>query len=282
MMCTTPREPTSGELPGELPGAPQLSVIVPARNEAGAIGKTLEALKARATGCRLELIVADGSSEDDTPDIARSMGATVITSEPGRARQMNAGAAAASGQSLLFLHADTLAPPDFPGHIRGVLAQPGVVAGAFRLYIDADNPSLRAIEWCVNLRCRWLSLPYGDQGLFMRADTFHKLGGYPDLPVMEDYELVRRLGKLGQIRLAPASVKTSARRWLHQGIVCATMTNQACIIGYHLGVNPNRLAAWRDGRCSHRAHTDWQDHDENSHHGSGGADRQRPAQAAGR
>lgn len=278
MMCTTRREVKTGVTPGE----PSLSVIVPTLNEAEAIGQTLEALKACAAGCPLELIVADGSSEDDTRQIARSMGATVVTCEPGRARQMNAGAAAATGQWLLFLHADTLPPPDYPRHIRETLAYPGVIAGAFQLHIDAPNRSLRVIEWCVNLRSRWLSLPYGDQGLFMRADTFEQLRGYADLPVMEDYELIRRLGRLGRIRLARASVRTSARRWLHQGIVCATMTNQACIIGYYLGVKLCRLAAWRDGRCTRSKDMDWRDHDADSTHGRGGADRQRSAEAAGR
>jgi len=274
MMCTTPLETT--------PGVPELSVIVPTRNEAGTIGKTLEALLVGASERRLELIVADGSSEDNTRDIARSMGAAVVTSEPGRARQMNAGAAVATGDHLLFLHADTLVPVDYHRLIRETLAHPGVVGGAFQLHIDASNRSLRVIEWCVNLRSRWFSMPYGDQGLFMRDDIFAQLGGFADLPVMEDYDLVRRLGGLGRIRLAPTSVKTSARRWLHQGIICATMTNQACIIGYHLGVKPSRLAMWRNARCIRTKEIQQQDYDANSHHGSGGADRQRSAQATGR
>lgn len=293
MMCKTHREvipgvpgalqgESPGGLPGAIPGALGLSVIVPARNEAGTIGKTLESVMAGTLGCRPELIVVDGSSTDDTRHVAESMGATVISTQPGRAKQMNAGAAAATGDTLLFLHADTLLPPDYPRHIRDTLAQPGVVGGAFELYIDAPNRSLRVIEWCVNLRSRWRSLPYGDQGLFMRADTFEQLGGYADLPIMEDYELVRRLARLGRIRLARASVKTSARRWLQQGIICATLTNQACIIGYHLGITPCRLAAWRNGRCARQTHTVRNDHNARSHHGSDGADRQRSAQASGR
>jgi rSAM/selenodomain-associated transferase 2 len=202
------------------------------------------------------------------------LGAVVVACEPGRGRQMNAGAAVTTGEFLLFLHADTLPPVDYQKLIRQTLEQPGVVAGAFQLRIDAPNRLLRAIEWFVNLRSRWLSLPYGDQGLFMRADTFRDMGGYADIPAMEDYELVRRLAKRGRIRLAPASVRTSARRWLHQGVVCATMVNQACIIGYHLGVNPCRLAAWRDGRCTHSRDTDRRGQDADSTHGRGGIDRQ--------
>ncbi len=287
MMCTTHREAEPGA-PGGAPGVPgvpgvaSLSVIVPTLNEAGVIGETLGALKACGVGCRLELIVADGGSEDATREIARSMGAVVVVSEPGRGRQMNAGAAVARGDVLLFMHADTLVPPEYPEHIRGVLAQPGVVAGAFKLHIDAPNRLLRLIEWFVNLRSRWLSLPYGDQGLFMRADTFRSLGGYADMPAMEDYELVRRLAKLGRVRLAGASVKTSARRWLGQGIICATMVNQACIIGYYLGVKPCRLAAWRDGRCTDARDINKRGQDADSTHGRGGDDRQGAAGAAGR
>jgi rSAM/selenodomain-associated transferase 2 len=251
-----------------------VSVIVPTLDEASGIGATIEALYAHAGGSRLELIVADGGSVDETCQIARSLGALVMASEPGRGRQMNAGAAAASGEVLLFLHADTLVPKDYLKHILETLAREGVVAGAFELGIDAPNRSLRWIEWFVNLRSRWLSLPYGDQGLFMRAETFQDLGGFADLPAMEDYELVRRLAKRGRVRLAPARVKTSARRWLHQGVLCATMVNQACIIGYYLGMDTCRLAAWRDGRCTHSRDTDRQDHDADSNHRRGGVDRQ--------
>jgi len=224
-------------------------VIVPARNEAGVIGRTLEALRRGAGGCDLEVVVADGGSEDDTREIARSMGAVVVTSDAGRARQMNTGAAAASGEWLLFLHADTQVPGDYLKHIRETLAKPGVVAGAFQLAIDAPGRSLRLIEWFVQLRSRWFSLPYGDQGLFMRAQTFRELGGYADLPVMEDYELVRRLGQAGRVAMAEAAVVTSARWWLRKGVWCATMLNQACVIGYRLGVDPARLASWRGNRC---------------------------------
>ncbi len=249
----------------------KLSVIIPARDEEASIGRTIEAVM---HGKPREVIVCDAQSTDGTRAIAESMGAAVVTTEPGRGRQMDAGAGVATGEWLLFLHADTLPPPDYPRHISDTLAQPGVVGGAFELHIDAPNRSLRIIEWFVSIRSRWLSLPYGDQGLFMRAETFRQLGGYGDLPAMEDYELVRRLSRLGRVRLANAGVKTSARRWLNQGIVCATLTNQACIIGYHLGVKPCRLAAWRDGRCVGTRDTKTRGHDADSNHGRGGADRQ--------
>jgi len=224
----------------------KLSVIIPARNEQASIGRTLESVMRGNPG---QVIVCDAHSTDDTRSIAASMGAAVITSDPGRAKQMNAGAAQATGERLLFLHADTLLPTDYPRHICETLARPGVVAGAFDLLIDAPNRSLRVIEWCVKLRSRWLSLPYGDQGLFMRAQTFCDLDGYADLPAMEDYELVRRLGQAGRVAMAEAAVVTSARWWLRKGVWCATMLNQACVVGYRLGVDPARLASWRGNRC---------------------------------
>lgn len=228
------------------PALLKLSVVIPARNEQAEIGPTLEAV---FRGEPHQVIVADGHSGDDTRQVAEALGATVITAEPGRARQMNAGAADATGDALLFLHADTRLPDGYMNDISQMLSKPGVVAGAFRLSIDAPNRSLRLIERCVSWRSRWLGLPYGDQALFMTSQAFARLGGYADLPVMEDYELVRRLGRLGRIGLADARVVTSARWWLRKGVWCATMLNQACIVGYHLGVSPARLASWRGTRC---------------------------------
>lgn len=258
----------------------KLSVIIPAYNEARRIGRTLETLLAGATDVSPELIVADGCSDDGTREIACALGATLVTSDPGRATQMNAGAAVATGEHLLFLHADTRVPRDYDKHIDKALAEKGVVGGAFQLSIDASNLSLRLVEQAVKWRSRWRSLPYGDQGLFMRAETFRQLGGYAELPVMEDYELVRRLARLGRIHLAPASVVTSARRWQNQGVFSATLTNQACIIGYHLGVSLQRLADWRNARCVPRGVTDRRNHHADSDHGSGWVDRQRSASPA--
>lgn len=229
---------------------PSLTVIVPARNEAHQIAGTLGALIAGASLGRPELIVVDGGSRDQTPRIASDSGATVIYSKPGRAKQMNAGAAVAGGDHLLFLHADTLVPRDYDRHIRDLLVTQGVACGAFQLVIDGSHPLLRLVERGANLRSRLLSLPYGDQGLFMRAEVFRRLGGFADMPLMEDYDLVRRLRGTGRVRVARASVRTSARRWRDQGIVCATMTNVASIIAYQLGVSPQRVAAWRDGFCA--------------------------------
>ncbi|NJL47330.1 MAG: hypothetical protein HC929_07370 [Leptolyngbyaceae cyanobacterium SM2_5_2] len=124
------------------------------------------------------------------------------------------------------------------------LSQPGVVAGAFGLAIDDAAWGLRWVEWGVKLRSRWLQMPYGDQALFMKTAVFRDLGGFPALPLMEDFELVRQLRRRGRVEIASASVLTSARRWQKLGIVRTTLINQGIILAYLLGIHPSRLARW--------------------------------------
>jgi rSAM/selenodomain-associated transferase 2 len=221
-----------------------ISVIIPTLDEAAVLEETLRSLRGAA---KLETILADGGSEDGTVELAAAHGARIIRAARCRARQMNAGAAAATGPLLLFLHADTRLPEGFEEHIRDTLARPGVVAGAFELRIDSPMRSLRIIETVANFRARRLHMPYGDQGLFMRAGVFHSVGGFPDLPIMEDFELVRRLRRRGQVAIVRARVATSPRRWQHLGPWRTTWTNQMIVLGYYLGVSPGRLAKWYGG-----------------------------------
>jgi uncharacterized protein len=226
--------------------APLLSVIIPALNEEPYIGRTLQSLQ-QAAG--VEVIVVDGGSADHTVRQAKAAGARVMAAAGGRARQMNAGAQAAQGEILFFLHADTLAPPGFDRAIRAVLQDPRVAAGAFRLAIRGDSAGLRLVEHLANWRSRWLNLPYGDQGLFVRADLFREMGGFPELPIMEDYVMVRRLGRRGRLVTLPLAVATSGRRWQSLGIWRTTLINQMMILGYSLGIEPTILARWyRAGR----------------------------------
>jgi rSAM/selenodomain-associated transferase 2 len=220
----------------------RLSVIIPTLNEESNVGAAVDHVFAAAH----EVIVVDCGSTDRTQDVAAAHGALVITASRGRGRQQNAGAAAASGSALLFLHADTRLPTSFPALIRSALAQPGVSAGAFRLAIDAPARSLRLVERMAALRCRLLQLPYGDQGLFVAAENFRRVGGFPDSAVMEDYELVRRLKRLGRIVILDEPAATSARRWLKLGVWKATWTNQVCLAAYRIGVPSDRIARWRD------------------------------------
>ena len=235
-----------------------VSIIIPALNEAEAIGRTLAATRESATASAakarsdpadgesfpIEMIVVDGGSTDATAAIARSCGAVVVSSPPGRARQMNAGARVARGECLLFLHADTRLPPGYEQEVRRVLDLPGVVAGAFALQIAGTGWRLRLVERAANLRSRLFELPYGDQGLFLRAEVFRSLGGFPELPLMEDLELVRLLRRRGKIMTSPLAAATSARRWESVGVVRATLLNQFFLLAYLLGMPPRRIASW--------------------------------------
>jgi rSAM/selenodomain-associated transferase 2 len=219
----------------------KISIIIPAINEAGNIKQTI-ATTQRSTN--IEVIVVDGGSQDDTVAIAGSLGVKVISSSPGRAVQMNTGAALASGDILLFLHADTLLPVGFDEMIRAALQQPGVIAGAFALRINADLASLRLVEKGVYWRSRLLQMPYGDQAIFMTKAVFQQVGGFPELPIMEDFELIRRLKRLGKITILRVPVITSARRWLQKGVFKTTLINQIVIIAYLLKIKPARLRTW--------------------------------------
>jgi len=221
--------------------AQNISIIIPALNEAAAIVRTL----ARLEGVKnLEAIVVDGGSTDGTAALAVSRGARVIQSKPGKAVQMNTGAKAAAGNILVFLHADTLLPENFSHQIVSALNQNGAVAGAFRLTINSTRAGIRFIERMANLRSRLLQLPYGDQALFMGKVLFEEIGGFPELPIMEDFILIRRLKHKGKIVLLPESVMTSPRRWLHFGIFKTWLINQLIIIAYYLGVSPEKLNRW--------------------------------------
>jgi rSAM/selenodomain-associated transferase 2 len=223
-----------------------ISIIIPTYNEAERLAVLLPELLLIPGA---EILVVDGGSNDNTADTARALGAKVLESHPGKANQMNTGAQAARGDILLFLHGDTRLTPGFKEHVRAAISLPGVAAGAFRLVINGRGFSLRMIEWLANIRSRVLQMPYGDQAIFVRADLFSAMGGFPDLPIMEDFELVRRLKRKGRIVIIPLAATTSARRWKKLGVLRTTAINQAIIAGYLLGVNPRNLAEWyRKGR----------------------------------
>lgn len=222
--------------------AEKISIIIPTLNEAKTIAQTLASTQQGANN--VEVIVVDGASQDNTVAIAQQMQVKVLSASTGRAMQMNAGALVATGDILLFLHADTCLPGQFDTLVRTTLAQPGAIAGAFALRIDATRSCLRLIELGVNWRSRWLQMPYGDQAIFLKSAIFHKLGGFPELPLMEDFELMRQLRRLGRIAIVPAPVLTSARRWLKQGVFKTTFMNQMAIITYLLRVSPEKIRRW--------------------------------------
>ncbi|MEH1792967.1 TIGR04283 family arsenosugar biosynthesis glycosyltransferase [Nostoc sp.] len=221
--------------------AAKISIIIAAINEARNIKETIATTQSRLN---IEVILVDGGSQDDTVAIAQSLGVKVISSSPGRAVQMNAGAVASGGEILLFLHADTRLPTGFDEMICTALQQPGTVAGAFNLRIDAPLLSLRWVELGVKWRSHFCQMPYGDQAIFLTKESFQQIGGFPELPIMEDFELIRRLKPIGRIVIIPTPVLTSARRWLQKGVFKTTLLNQLVIIAYLLGVSPKRIRSW--------------------------------------
>ena len=226
--------------PAEL-GMELISVILPALNEAQRIGGLLSELAGEAG---VELIVVDGGSGDGTPELAATYGAQVLRTEPGRALQMNAGAAAARGALLLFLHADTRLPAGFGHAVREAMRDPRVKLGAFAFQLDVRSPALRLIAFGANLRARWLGLPYGDQALFTRRADFAAAGGYADVPVLEDVILVRRLRAMGRLVMLREAATTSARKWQQWGTAYLTFVHVVAITRYLLGASPEAIARW--------------------------------------
>jgi len=219
-----------------------VTVVIPALDEERQIGA---AIRSALEGGAAEVLVADGGSRDATCRIATSAGASVVEAPRGRARQMNAGAARASGEILLFLHADTVLPPRAAVLARAALEDPRVVAGAFSYRPAATGLLGLALRTGARLRLGATGHPYGDQGLFLRRRTFDAIGGFPDLPVMEDWEIVARLHRRGRVVVLEAPAVTSAKSFVDNGLVRSTLVNAAVIAGYRLGVDPARLAAWR-------------------------------------
>lgn len=218
-----------------------LSIIIPTLNEEDVLGRTLTQLQHKKN---CELIVVDGGSTDTTLTLARNAGCKIISSHKGRGRQMNIGAAEATGEVLLFLHADTLLPDNFPALILGAISWPAVAAGAFSLAIDSPSRSLAAIAYMANLRSRYLHIPYGDQALFTSRSMFTAIGGFPEMEIMEDFVFVQNIKKEGKIIILPERATTSARRWQNMGIIRTTLINQLIVCGYSLGIAPARLSRW--------------------------------------
>lgn len=220
---------------------PAISVVIPTLDVEPLLESAL--VSASSSDATERIVVAAGRSQESLR-LAVKHRCRFLTSPPGRARQMNAGARAASNATLLFLHADTRLPSGYATEVHSTLSTPGVVAGAFSLTIAAHGWKYRLIEQGVALRSRWRQMPYGDQALFLRRDVFENHNGFSDLPLMEDFDLMRRLRRTGRIAISPVPVQTSARRWKMLGPLRTTVINQCAIVGYYLGVPCERLAIW--------------------------------------
>jgi len=219
----------------------RLAIVVPTLNEEASVRRFLPAALAAADA----VIVSDGGSRDGTVAAARELGARVVEGEPGRGGQLNRGAAAAmeggAADILLFLHADTTLPPGGAEAVRAAVAS-GAPGGAFFVRFDVDRPVQRLGSWLINRRTRWLRVPLGDQAQFATRETFERLGGFRDWPILEDLDFVLRLRRLPGFTLIEAPVTTGARRFVEQGATRTVAINWLIWLLFFCGVSPYRLA----------------------------------------
>ena len=215
----------------------KLSVVVPTLNEECGLARALASIPGGA-----EIIVADGRSEDRTREIATSQGAQVVEGALGRGAQMNLGAKAATGDTLLFLHADCELSPGANEAIREALSNLDVVGGSFALRVQPATLGLTLVSVGSNLRARFLGLPYGDQALFVRRSEFEKIGGYTEIPIMEDVDFAKRLRARGRMISLDVPVTTTPRHWERLGPFATTLANWLAVAAFFIGVSPHRLA----------------------------------------
>lgn len=218
-----------------------VSALIPTLNAATSLPATLIALR----GSVAEIIIADGGSADGTPEIAQEHGARVIAADRGRGVQLRAAAEAATQPWMLALHADTKPGPGWQAAIADFIARPeaGQKAGYFRFVLDDPAPEARRLEAMVAWRCRWLALPYGDQGLLIGRDFYQALGGYEAIPLMEDVALIRRIGRTRLVALQ-ADFITSAEKWQRDGWYARSARNLFCLSLWFAGVAPKRIAGF--------------------------------------
>jgi rSAM/selenodomain-associated transferase 2 len=220
----------------------KISIVIPVLNEAETLYNTLKQLQLSDDE---EVIVVDGGSTDNTVSVAREFTDHVYVTRTGRARVMNYGAEQSNGEILLFLHADCRLPENAFKTVRETLKGKGVVCGAFDLAISHPKYRFRIIEFGANLRSRITSIPYGDQGIFLKKDVFNVLGGFADIPIMEDIEISRRLKKMGKIVFVNPPVTTSPRRWLAEGLLYTTLRDWTLALSYTvLNISPEKLVKY--------------------------------------
>lgn len=217
---------------------PAISIIIMTLNEEELIGGLLLSLRGIEN---TEIIISDGGSIDRTCRVASKYTEKIIRGERGRGKQLNAGAALATGDILWFLHVDSTPPDDFKKHILKTLEKPGVAGGAFTLEIDSDMSSLKFISRVVELRSLISRVPYGDQGIFVRRDVFEEMNGFKNIPLMEDIEFCRRLKKKGRIEILKRKIKTCARAWEKHGVLRTTLRNWAYVTLFFMGYSPYKL-----------------------------------------
>jgi rSAM/selenodomain-associated transferase 2 len=221
-----------------------LTIIIPTLNEAAGVALAVSRARALAeTGVVVaDVIVADGGSRDGTPQIAETAGAHVVPCPRGRGTQQNCAARQARGEVLLFLHADTWLDPEAASQIEAALSDVRVWGGAFRQRIEAEGLLFRLLERGNAWRAGYCDLPYGDQGIFIRRSVFERVGGFPEVPLMEDLILIKALGREFRPALLPGPLYVSARRWERHGILRQTLRNWLLVALFQLGISPQCLA----------------------------------------
>lgn len=215
-----------------------ISVIIPVLNEAKILDKTLSQLQPELK--KHELIIVDGGSTDNSVGIAKQYGKVVI-SERGRAKQLNAGAAAATGDILVFLHADVWLEPGAFTSVEKTISL-GYVGGGFLQKIDNRGLLYRIIEITADMRGKYQKIYYGDSGIFISKKDFQRIAGFPDVPIMEEIEFSKKMRKLGKTRMVKPRIHISARRWQKRGIIRTTVTNWFITLLYNCGYSLERLA----------------------------------------
>ena len=229
-----------------------ISVIIPTLNEEQSLASAVDSVRSQSGhhAADVEIIVSDGGSQDQTLALADQLGCRTVRAARGRALQMNAGAQLAAGDVLLFLHADCRLPDDFALLIEQALQQPHTGFGAFAHRIDSPRRPFRLIESFDNLRARWLQRPYGDQPLFVRRELFEQSGGFPEVELLEDLLILKRLRRRARYAMIPACAITSARRWEKLGLFRTTMVNWLVILGYTCHIPIPTLANFYRGQKS--------------------------------
>lgn len=219
---------------------PRVSAVIPVLNEAQTLPRTLTSITTQVPA-PVEVVVVDGGSTDGSDRIAGVEGVRVISTRPGRGGQLQVGARAASGDVLLFLHADTRLPSGAVPAIIHLLENDAVVGGRFRLRFPHRHPLLGFIEFLSRFPWTWTS--YGDSGFFVRRSVYEEIGGFEDVPVLEDLGFFRRLKNAGRVRVLPLAVNTSCRRFCDRGPLRQLLTNIGLVVSYSLGTSPATLAA---------------------------------------
>src|SRR5215471_2875397 len=217
-----------------------ISIIVPIKNERP---QTAERFRRLAASPDVELLVADAGDDSETTRAFESIGAKTVSGPPCRGARLAATAEAARGDMLLFVHADSELPVNAAAAVRETLSN-GAAAGAFRLGYREAGPGMRWIAWWANQRSRFLGLPFGDQGIFCRREIYEKAGGFRNLPICDDVDLVRRLRRFGRMVILGETTFTSPRRYRARGALAQVLRNWRVLAGYFLGVSPEKLERW--------------------------------------